>query len=150
MSLDRAGTQEQLRTHFPGGGARGHLPRDLQFLGRELTGRWRRATTGVLTGRPELFRRSRGEGVRADAREEVMRYPQLFSGFLAAPRSTQPFPVDEVSPRRFAGQSRGLEILDRGAIVRLSRLARERQRTRTRLQAASPRGVARLRAGAQL
>src|SRR4051812_17356314 len=117
-------------------------PRDLSLLGGELVVAFDAgldaALADMLTRRQELALGAPGERLGAHACEHLERGAQLLAGVDAAALTSQPFPVEEVSPGELEPDKGAGEMRDRLAVQTVGDIALAEQRTHARFDSERP------------
>src|SRR3954447_5709283 len=116
-------------------------PCDLNLLSGAVFPGLDAAPAGALAGRRQLALGAPGERLGAHAREHLERGAQLPAGVEAAALTSQPFPVEEVSPGELEPDTGTGEMRDRLAIQTVGELALAEQRTHARLDSERPLGA---------
>src|SRR3954452_15237887 len=120
-------------------------PRDLSLLGGELVAPLDAgldaALADMLAGRREFALGAPGERLGAHSCAHLKRGAQLLAGVDAAALTSQPFPIEEVSPGELEPDTGTGEMRDRLAVQTLGALALAEQRTHARFDYERPPGA---------
>src|SRR4051812_34171081 len=115
--------------------------RDLRLLRSQRVTGLARQPTHAPSGGEELAPGTLGEGLRADAREQLVRGAELLPRIHAPAGSPKPFAVKQTGASELAAHTRAAEPLDRLAIQRLRGVVVAEQRAGARLDAERPVGA---------
>src|SRR5690349_16596306 len=138
MPLDGARAEKEPRTDLRVRQPLAGESRDLLLLRRQLISRVGRSLAGLHAGGRQLAAGALGEGLHPRLAEHPVRRTQLLARFQPPTLPAQPFSVEEVRSRVFAGHTRAAEAFDRVTVEGLRHLGRAQERLAPRLEAESP------------